>query len=251
MFKTHAVIKAIFTKSRGSAGARTIATIASKEGLSLSRYRVGRIMKQLNLASSQCSTHRYKKTGNEHLNINNHLNRQFNATRPNQLWCGDVTYIWAGKRWAYLAVVLDLFSRKPIGFAMSYSPDSNLTAKALTMAFESRGRPKHVMFHSDQGCHYTSKQFRQLLWRYQMKQSMSRRGNCWDNSPMERFFRSYKSEWMPTTGYQTMEQAKHDIIHYITRYYCAIRPHSHNQGETPNQAELNYVKMYVGVSKKT
>lgn len=251
VFKTRAVIKAIFTQSRGSAGARTIATIASKEGLSLSRYRAGRIMKQLNLVSSQRSTHRYKKTGNEHLNINNHLNRQFNAAMPNQLWCGDVTYIWVGKRWAYLAVVMDLFSRKPIGFAMSYSPDSNLTAKALTMAFESRGRPKQVMFHSDQGCHYTSKQFRQLLWRYQMKQSMSRRGNCWDNSPMERFFRSYKSEWMPTTGYQTMEQAKHDISHYITRYYCAIRPHSHNQGETPNQAELNYVKMYVGVSKKT
>ena len=167
---------------------------------------------------------------------------------PNQLWCGDVTYIWAGKRWAYLAVVIDLFSRKPIGFAMSYSPDSNLTAKALTMAFESRGRPKQVMFHSDQGGHYTSKQFRQLLWHYQIKQSLSRRGNCWDNSPMERFFRSYKSEWMPTTGYHSIEHAKQDIIRYIISYYCSTRPHSHNKGETPNQAELNYIKKYMDVS---
>jgi putative transposase len=97
-----------------------------------------------------------------------------------------VTYIWTGKRWAYLAVVLDLFARKPVGWAISFSPDSRLTMKALEMAWETRG--VGVMFHSDQGSHYTSRQFRQLLWRYRIRQSMSRRGNCWDNSPMERFF---------------------------------------------------------------
>ncbi|SVH79724.1 IS600 ORF2 [Shigella flexneri] len=83
------------------------------------------------------------------------------------VWCGDVTYIWTGKRWAYLAVVLDLFARKPVGWAMSFSPDSRLTMKALEMAWETRGKPGGVMFHSDQGSHYTSRQFRQLLWRYQ------------------------------------------------------------------------------------
>jgi len=106
---------------------------------------------------------------------------------PDQVWCGDVTYIWTGKRWAYLTIVMDLFARKPIGWAMSFSPDSQLTGDALSMAFEARGKPKNVMFHSDQGCHYTSRKFRQLLWRYQLKQSMSRRGNCWDNALMERF----------------------------------------------------------------
>ncbi len=84
-------------------------------------------------------------------------------------------YIWTGARWAYLAVVLDLFARKPVGWAMSFSPDSELTAKALQMAWELRGHPKQVMFHSDQGSHYTSRQYRQALWRYQMTQSMSRR----------------------------------------------------------------------------
>jgi len=96
---------------------------------------------------------------------------------------------------AYLAVVIDLYARKVIGWAMFYSPDSNLTGNALKMAFKARQRPTDVMFHSDQGCHYTSKQFRQLLWRYRIKQSMSSRGNGWDKVPMERFFRNYKTGW--------------------------------------------------------
>ncbi len=95
---------------------------------------------------------------------------------------------------------MDLFARKSVGWAMSHSPDTKLAAKALTMAFELRGRPKGVMFHSDQGSTYTSRNYRQLLWRCQIEQSMSRRGNCWDNSPMERFFRNLKTEWVPTTG---------------------------------------------------
>ena len=87
------------------------------------------------------------------------------------MWCGDVTYIWAGNRWADLAIVMDLFGRKPIGWAISYSPNSQLTSNALSMAFESRGRPDNVMFHSDQGMHYTSLKFRRNLWRFQIKQS--------------------------------------------------------------------------------
>lgn len=112
------------------------------------------------------------------MEIPNHLDREFNVKKPNEVWCGVVTYIWAGGRWSYLAVVMDLYSRKPVGWAMSNSPDSALTSKALTMAFESRDRPKNLMFHSDQGCHYTSTMYRQQLWRFQIKQSMSRRGNC-------------------------------------------------------------------------
>lgn len=135
--------------------------------------------------------------------IPNLLDRQFAVTQPNQVWCGDVTYIWTGNRWAYLAVVMDLFARKPVGWAMSFSPDSELTCKALSHAFESRVRPQGLMFHSDQGSHYTSRKFRQLLWRCQITQSMSRRGNCLDNSPMERFFRSLKTEWVPTIGYRS------------------------------------------------
>ncbi len=108
-----------------------------------------------------------------------------------------MTYVWVGNRWVYLAVVLDLFSRKPVGWALLLSPDSELTCKALKMAFELRGKPENVIYHSDQGSYYTSLKFRQLIWRLQIKQSMRRRENCWDNAPMERFFRSLKSKWIP------------------------------------------------------
>lgn len=175
----------------------------------MGRWLAGRLMKELGLVSCQQPTHRYKRGGHEHVAIPNYLERQFAVTEPNQVWCGDVTYIWTGKRWAYLAVVLDLFARKPVGWAMSFSPDSRLTMKALEMAWETRGKPGGVMFHSDQGSHYTSRQFRQLLWRYQIRQSMNRRGTCWDKSPMERFFRSLKNEWMPVV---VSEEKNHFLV---------------------------------------
>jgi putative transposase len=114
-------------------------------------------MVKFDLKSCQQPKHAYKRGGKEHLDIPNHLNRAFAVASPNEVWCGDVTYIWQGNRWCYLAVVMDLFSRKIIGWAMSQSPDTALTAKALSMTFESRGRSKGVMFHSDQDYHYTSK----------------------------------------------------------------------------------------------
>ncbi len=208
----------------------------------MGRWLAGRLMKELGLVSCQQPTYRYKRGGHEHVAIPNYLERQFAVTEPNQVWCGDVTYIWTGKRWAYLAVVLDLFARKPVGWAMSFSPDSRLTMKALEMAWETRGKPVGVMFHSDQGSHYTSRQFRQLLWRYRIRQSMSRRGNCWDNSPMERFFRSLKNEWVPATGYVSFSDAAHAITDYIVGYYSALRPHEYNGGLPPNESENRYWK---------
>ncbi len=163
--------------------------------------------------------------------------RSLTTFGPNQVWCGDVTYIWTGKL-RPSPVVPDLFARKPVGWAMSFSPDSRLTMKALEMAWEPRGKPGGVMFHSAQGCHYTSRQFRQLLWR----QSMSRRGNCWDNSPMERFFRSLKDEWMPVVGYVSFSEAAHAITDYIVGYYSALRPHEYNGGLSPNESENRYWK---------
>jgi len=237
--------------SGGSAGARTIAQMLTNDGEPLSRYRAGRLMKALSLVSCQEPKHAYKKASKEHTTIPNKLDRKFNVAAPDQVWCGDITFIWTGQRWAYLAIVMDLFARKPVGWAMSFSPDSTLTKKALTMAFELRGQPERVMFHSDQGVQYTSLSFRQLLWRYGMKQSMSRRGNCWDNSPMERFFRSLKSEWVPQTGYRSFEQARHSIIDYVVGYYSQVRPHSHNNGLSPNEAERQIAINHKSVAKKT
>ncbi|HAT1583205.1 TPA: DDE-type integrase/transposase/recombinase [Raoultella ornithinolytica] len=136
--------------SGGSAGARNIATIVTtNSGVKMGRWLAGKLMKELNITSCQVPAHKYKRGGNEHVEIPNHLDRQFAVTSPDQVWYGNVTYIWTGKCWAYLAVVLDLFARKPVGWAMSTSPDSALTIKALQMAREMRGRPTGVMFHSD------------------------------------------------------------------------------------------------------
>lgn len=199
--------------------------LVTAKGTPLSRYRATLLMKELGLVSCQLPKHAYKRANSEHIDIPNHLDRQVQVTEPNQDWCGDVTYIWTGNRRDYLVVVIDLFARKTIGWAMPFSPDSALIGKALSMAFESRGKPKGLMFHSDQGCHYTSRKYRQLLWRYRIKRSLSRRGNYWDNAPMERFFRSLKSEWGPSLGYSSLTEAKASITNYIVGYYSQVRPH--------------------------
>ncbi len=235
--KLRSLVSEVHTASNGSAGARTVAYMVTQQGVSLSRYRATKLMKELGLVSCQMPKHKYRKATQEHIEIPNYLGRQFAVTAPNKVWVGDVTYVWAGNRWMYLAVVMDLFARKVIGWAMSLSPDSRLTGKALSMAYEVRGKAEGVMFHSDQGSHYTSRKYRQLLWRYQIKQSLSRRGNCWDNSPMERFFRSLKTEWIPTTGYCRFAEAQQEIIRYIIGYYCQLRPHQYNGGLTPNESE--------------
>ena len=245
-----AEVKEAYALSDGSAGARTIATLVTQDGYPLSRYRAAKSMKRLSFVSCQPTTHKYKVAKKEHVNVKNHLNREFSPVRPNQVWCGDVTYLWVGDKWQYLAAVLDLYSRKIVGFSLSDSPDSELTKQALSNAFEARGRPKNLMFHSDQGCHYTSLSFRQLIWKYQIKQSMSRRGNCWDNAPMERFFRSLKTENMPKKGYINEDLAKRSVMNYIHKYYNVARPHSHNLGLPPNKKEAFYWKTSNWLTRK-
>lgn len=243
-------VKAAYTLSEGSAGSRTISTLVTSGGYDLSRYRASKSMKRQGLVSCQPPKHNYKPATKVNINIENHLNREFSPVSPNQIWCGDVTYLWIGDRWIYLATVLDLYGRKIVGFALSDSPDSELTKLALSNAFEARGEPAGLMYHSDQGCHYTSLSFRQLLWKYQIKQSMSRRGNCWDNAPMERFFRSLKTENMPKKGYETEAIADDPVRDYIYKYYNTVRPHSHNLGLSPNEKEEFYWKTSNWMAKK-
>lgn len=227
----------IHKASRGSAGARTISAQLKSEGKFVGRFKTSRLMQEAGVVSKQARDHRYKTTGEEALIAPNLLKREFKVERPNQVWCGDVTYIWAGKEWFYLAVVLDLFARRIVGWSFSSIADSELTKNALEMAYESRSRPSGVLFHSDQGCQYTSISYRQRLWQYQIKQSMSRRGNCWDNAPAERFFRSLKSEWVPELGYKTADEAKRDVLQYVTQHYNRHRPHSYNNYLTPTARE--------------
>ncbi|HCD6285281.1 TPA: IS3 family transposase, partial [Pseudomonas aeruginosa] len=223
-------VNQLFSQSRGSAGSRSILGMLREEGVTIGRFRVRRLMRELGLVSKQPGSHAYKQATVERPDIANRLNREFATKHPNQVWCGDITYVWAQGRWHYLAAVLDLHTRQVIGWAFSAKPDAELVIKALDMAYEQRGRPQQVLFHSDQVSQYASRLFRQRLWRYRMQQSMSRRGNCWDNSPMERLFRSLKSEWVPSTGYLTAQEAQRDVSHYLMHRYNWIRPHQFNDG---------------------
>jgi len=230
-------VNELFSQSRGSAGSRSILGMLREDGVTIGRFRVRRLMRELGLVSKQPGSHAYKQATTERPDIPNRLNREFAVQRPNQVWCGDITYVWAQGRWHYLAAVLDLYTRRTIGWAFSTKPDAELVIKALDMAYEQRGQPQQVLFHSDQGSQYASRLFRQRLWRYRIQQSMSRRGNCWDNSPMERLFRSLKSEWIPATGYLTALEAQRDISHYLMHRYNWIRPHQFNDGLPPAVAE--------------
>ncbi len=208
MVKLKALVRQVFNHSIGSAGARTISSIITQQhSIKLTRYKPSKLMKDMGLVSKQ-KKHSYKHKEQTHKVHDNVLNRAFTPTTPNQVWTGDVTYIRIKGGWCYLAVVIDLYSRNIVGFSVSDSPDSELTSKALMMAYESRLKPKGVLFHSDQGTHYTSSHFADAVVVCEdMTHSMSRKGNCWDNAPTERFFRSFKTEWMPKYGYTSQAEA--------------------------------------------
>lgn len=230
-------VSELFTQGRSAPGSRSITLMMQEEGEQIGRFKVRRLMRELELVSKQPGSHAYKKATVERPDIPNILNREFDVEAPNQVWCGDITYIWAQGKWHYLAVVMDLYARRVVGWALSEKPDADLVIKALDVAYEQRGKPQGLLFNSDQGSQYGSRNFRQRLWRYRMRQSMSRRGNCWDNAPMERVFHSLKTEWIPTIGYMTGHQAQRDISQYLMHHYNWIRPRQFNDGLAPAKTE--------------
>jgi putative transposase len=156
----------------------------------------------------------------------NLLNRQFHAQRPNQKWIADFTYLWTGEGWLYVAVVIDLFSRRVVGWSMSSTMVAQLVADALVMAIWRRGKPEALLHHSDQGSQYVSDQFQRLMADHNIICSMSRSGNVWDNAAMESFFSSLKTERTARKVYHTRDQARADVFDYIERFYNPRRRHS-------------------------
>lgn len=156
----------------------------------------------------------------------NILDRQFEAEAPNQKWVADFTYIWSAEGWLYLAIVLDLYSRRVIGWSMKAEMTAQLVADALMMAVWRRGKPESVMHHSDRGSQYTSEQFQQLLAELGVTCSMSRSGNVWDNSAMESFFSSLKTERLARKTFRTRDEIRAEVFDYIERFYNPVRRHS-------------------------
>jgi putative transposase len=222
--------------SRSSSGARTLAKELQAEGHRVGRFMARSLMREAGVVSRQRRRHKYKSSGAESLIAPHVLKRKFDVSAMNEVWCGDVTYTQVGRRWMYFAAVLDLFARRIVGWSFSMISDAELTCEALRMAVELRGHPDGVLFHSDQGCQYTSHKFKNELAKNGHRQSMSRKGECWDNSPMERFFGSLKSEWVPKTGYGSEREARLDVQRYVTRYNTA-RLHSYNGYRSPAMKE--------------
>jgi transposase InsO family protein len=206
-----------------------------------SRKRVWRLMKKANIHSARKKT--YKKTTNSnHKNpiAPNLLERNFRFPRPNQAWVGDITYIPTGQGWLYLAIVKDLCLKKVVGYAMSDRIDTKLTLDALGMAVR-RQRPKPgLIFHSDRGVQYASQAFRQALDRHGIRQSMSRKGDPYDNAVAENFFSCIKCECIYLHQFFTRNAAKNAIFRYIEAFYNTVRPHSGIAWQAPCDFERNF-----------
>ncbi len=204
--------------------------------------RVARLMQQLGIKARAKRRRQPGDTGirAEHMLAPNLLQRQFSATAPNRNWVSDFTYVWTTEGWLYVAAVLDLYSRRIVGWSMSQNMTAQLVMDALMMAIWRRGKPISLMHHSDQGSQYASEDFQRMLAEHGITCSMSRKGDCWDNAAMESFFSTMKIERVYRKRYQTREEARADIFDYIERFYNPKRRHSTLNGISPVEFEKRY-----------
>jgi len=218
----------IHTKSRLTYGSPRVMRELRKKGRRHGRHRIARLMKQKGLCGRQKARHRVQTTDSNHDHpiAPNRLAQSPKATAPNQLWVADITYIETKEGWLYLAGVLDLYSRKIVGWAMSERIDTNLVLKALDMALVHRVPPANLLFHSDRGVQYASGDFRHALTQANLVASMSRKGNCYDNATMESFWSTLKLELVYRGVFANRAQARAQIFDYIEVFYNRQRAHS-------------------------
>ena len=228
------LITDIFEGQRRGCGTRTIKKALSRKNYHTSRRRIGKLMKKENLV---CKTKKKFKatTNSKHDNpiAPNLLDRQFTVEKPNEVWVGDITYIWTAEGRLYLATVIDLFSRRVVGWSMNKRMTVDLVNDALLSAIWSRKPKKGLLWHTDRGSQYASSSHRKLLKDHGLVQSMSRKGNCWDNAVAESFFHTLKTGLVNHKLYQTREEAIQDIFEYIEVFYNRQRLHSTNDYWSP------------------
>ena len=233
------LIEVIFIKGRKNYGTRRIQDkLKELYGLLVSRKRISDIMKSLGLRVNM--KRRYKNTtdSNHSLPIApNLLNRDFYASAPDTKYVGDITYISTGEGWLYLATVIDLYSRKIVGWSMDDTMKVSLVNDALNMAISYTKPPKGLLWHTDRGSQYASYSHKDLLQHHGIIQSMSRKGNCWDNAVAESFFKTLKSDLVYQTYFYTKVQAKREIFEYIEFHYNRERSHSYLGNVSPSRFE--------------
>lgn len=210
----------------------------------MSRDRVARLMRENNLRGRRKRRFR-NTTDSDHTHpvAPNVLERQFTTKQPNAAWVGDVTYIWTMEGWLYLAVILDLYSRRVVGWAMSNRIDQTLTLRALHMALTAREPGHGLIHHTDRGSQYAATAYRKLLKARAIVCSMSRRGNCWDNAVAESFFATLKVELVRESLFRTRAQATSEIFEYIEVFYNRERRHSSLDYVSPLEFERNHVSL--------
>ena len=220
-------IRSSFVGSARTYGARRVWRDVLAEGLSCGLHKVERLMRMNALRARPRRRGLPKDDGARSLAVApNLLDRQFAAERPNQRWIADFTYIWTAEGWLYVAAVIDLFSRRVVGWSMKAEMTAQLVTDALVMAIWRRGRPDALLHHSDQGSQYASEQFQQPMADNGVACSMSRSGNVWDNAAMESFFSSLKTERIGKKVYRSRDAARADVFDDIERFYNPVRRHS-------------------------
>lgn len=231
----------IAESSHHTYGSRRMKSALNALGFLIGRRKTRRLMREANVFVRYKKKYRVTTNSNHKKPVfENILNRQFQVGEPNRAYVSDITYIWTHEGWLYLTVMIDLFSRKIVGWDMSSRMKAATVCNALTMAIWQRKPKAGLIVHSDRGSQYASYTYQRLLKGHQFIGSMSRKGNCWDNSVAESFFGRLKEERVNWRNYQTRKEAREDILNYITMFYNSQRLHSAVGYQSPNQYESGY-----------
>lgn len=235
-------VKDIFEQSKERYGATRIKVELTESGTPAAWKTIADSMRRQNLIPKAARKFKVTTDSNHKLPVApNLLDRDFSASAPNQKWVSDITYLMTSEGWLYLAVIIDLYSRTVVGWSMSERMTSSLVCDALKMAQFHRGRPKGVILHSDRGSQYCSHAYRDLAEEYQLKLSMSRKGNCWDNACAESFFHSLKVEAVQYEPLMTRDEMRQNVFEYIEVDYNRVRRHSALGYLSPENYELENV----------
>ena len=232
-------IRRVYKESERTAGYRKVYHLLITQRIECSMGQVRRLMNKYGIRSVVRRKFKPQTThaGPQANTFDNLLNQDFHAAAKNQVWVADITYIRAGFKWTYLAVVIDLFNREPVGWAYGLHPDSELACRALKMAVNREHPSKGLIHHSDRGCQYTSMDYHALLDKHHMIGSMSRKGNPYDNAVAETFFRALKTEWVNQFRYGTVREAYNSLYRYIEVFYKYQRLHESLGYVTPKYFE--------------
>lgn len=233
-------IKAIYDESRKNYGSPRIHRELREEGLLINHKKVERLMKKHGIQAKRKK--KFKATTNSKHNktiSENLLNRQFQVDKPNLAWVSDITYVWTDEGWLYLCTFIDLYSRMVVGWSMNSRMTTALVLDAFEMAKKNRHGQAAKMIHSDRGTQYASDAFRDVLEKNKCEQSMSRKGDCWDNSVAESFFSTLKLELIYHVRFRTRQEAKSMIFNYIEVFYNRKRMHSTLYYQSPLQFEIS------------